>query len=145
MSIVNEVARKSVGPSEADVLSSCLAVTRATVCTAQLTQWPWTEAADIAKAVADENLVLFAEMMVEANVEGILVVHSIWARQIVVNQVRKIGQRIQIREVQARGVEHIWRDYIVLAVVANLVPNQNSSAPIRAGMAMSRKWVKNGA
>src|SRR5439155_18436878 len=140
MSVVEKVPRKSVGPSQAGVLRSRLVAAGAAVCSAQVPQRPRPEAADVAKAVPNENLVLFAEMMIEANIERILVVHPIWTREIIVDHVLNIGQRIQVSDIHARGVKQVWRDYVQLAVVADRIADDRV-ATIRA--CMGSKGVEN--
>ena len=83
--------------------------------------------------------------MVHANVERILIIHSIRTGEVVVNQVRTIGHRIQIGDVQSRCIEHCGRDYVQLAVVADGISEENGATPIRACMAVCGKRVKNSA
>ena len=94
MSVVEKVPRKSMGPSQTGVLRSRFVAAGAAVCPTQVPQRPGPEAAYVTKAVSDKNLILFAEMMIEANIKGILVIDSTRAREKVVNHVLNIGQRI---------------------------------------------------
>ena len=77
MEIIEQVPRKSVGPTEISVLRSRLIAARTAAEAAQVPQRARSEATDIPEAVPHEDLVLFAETMVQPNVERILIIHSI--------------------------------------------------------------------
>ena len=151
MSIIEQPRRKSVGPSKANVLSSRLVATWTATCSAQIPQRPRPEATDIIEAVPAEDLVLLAEMMVEPNVERILIVHSTWTGEIVVEQARTVGHRIQIDNVRSRWIDHCGRDHVRLAVVADRIAELNGHGlpgrqiRVNTRIVMSTKGVKNGA
>src|SRR5438876_397898 len=110
MGIIERAARKSVGPTQANVLRAGLIATWTAVQPAQVRQRSRPKAADITEAVPREDLILFAKAMVQANVERILIIHSIRIGEIVVDQARTIGQRIQIGNIRSRRISHYRRD-----------------------------------
>ena len=151
MSVIEQASRKSMSPSKANVLSSCLVATWTAACSAQVPQRPWPEAADIIEAVPSEDLVRLAEMMIQPNVERILVVHSTWTGEIVVEQARTVGHRIQIDNVRSRCIDHCRRDYVQLVVVADRIAELNGHGlpgrriRINARIVMGAKRVKSSA